>query len=243
MTAGAIIAMGGGGFSMEDTPALDDFILSHARRSPARVCFVPTASADAAPYITRFYRAFSTKPCVPADLTLFGNASLPRRPPTTADLAGFVAEQDVIYVGGGNTAHLLALWRLHGLDTIFRAAWQAGTVLCGVSAGMLCWFSAGVTDSFGLGLAPLHDGLGFVAGSACPHYDGEAARRPRYHELVAAGFPAGYAADDSAALVFTGDAVTDIVASRPGAAAYRVELVDGAVVEKRLPARLVTAGR
>lgn len=239
--AGQIIAMGGGGFSMEDNPALDDFIVSRARRSPARVCFVPTASGDAAGYVARFYRAFAAKPCVPTDLTLFGNASLPRRPPATADLAVFVADQDVIYVGGGNTAHLLALWRLHGLDTILRDAWRAGAVLCGVSAGMLCWFAAGVTDSFGAGLAPLHDGLGLIAGSACPHYDGEAARRPRYHELVASGFPAGYAADDSAALVFEGSTLTEVVASRPNAAGYRVELRDGAVVEDRLAARLLTA--
>ena len=169
-----------------------------------------------------------------------------RKPLVQSDLVGqhgFVAEQDVIYVGGGNTAHLLALWRLHGLDTILRDAWLGGTVLSGVSAGMLCWFAAGVTDSFGAGLAPLHDGLGLIAGSACPHYDGEAARRPRYHELVASGFPAGYAADDGAALVFEGATatLTEVVASRPRAAGYRVELRDGAVVEDRLPARLVTA--
>jgi dipeptidase E len=238
--AGEIIAFGGGGFSMEpDNPRLDDFILSRARRQPARICFVPTASGDSANYIVRFYRAFAGKPCVPTDLTLLGGP-LERQPRSTAELAAFVAAQDVIYVGGGNTANLLALWRTHGLDRILRDAWTAGAVLCGVSAGMICWFSAGVTDSFGP-LAPLHDGLGLIPGSACPHYDGEADRRPRYHELVEGGFPAGYAADDGAALWFTGDTLTEVVASRPDAAAYRVELRDGAVVEDRLPARLLTA--
>jgi peptidase E len=238
---GEIIAMGGGGFSMEpDNPCLDDFILSRARRQPARICFVPTASGDAATYVVRFYRAFAGRGCVPTDLTLNDNPALPRQPEATCDLAAFVADQDILYVGGGNTAHLLALWRVHGLDAIVRDAWAAGAVLCGISAGMICWFAAGVTDSYGP-LAPLHDGLGLIGGSACPHYDGEADRRPRYHELIANGFPAGYAADDGAALWFSGGTLAGVVASRPGAAGYRVELRDGAVVEERLEARLLTA--
>jgi peptidase E len=235
-----IIALGGGGFSMEASPALDDYIVSRARRHPPRVCFVPTASGDAATYLVRFYRAFAAKPCVPTDLTLFGSQSLPRQPATTADLAGFVAEQDVIYVGGGNTANMLALWRTHGLDRILRGAWEAGTVLCGVSAGMVCWFAAAVTDSFGP-LVALDDGLGLVPTSACPHYDGEPDRRPRYHALVAEGFPGGFAADDGAAICFDGETVDEVVTSRPGAGAYTVALRDGEVVEERLAARYLGA--
>jgi dipeptidase E len=130
----------------------------------------------------------------------------------------------VIYVGGGNTANLLAVWRLHGLDAILREALDGGAVLCGVSAGMNCWFDASTTDSFGPQIAPLRDGLGFVPGSACPHYHGEPQRRPAYRALVDDGFPPGWAADDGAALRFTADgAFAEGVASRPRARAYRVE--------------------
>lgn len=238
--AGHIVAMGGGGFVAEpDNPLLDDFILSLARRRPARVCFVPTASGDSAAFVARFYRAFSGR-CVPTDLTLYDPSALPRNPATTAELAGFVAEQDVFYVGGGNTAHLVALWRVHGLDRLLRDAWAGGAVLAGLSAGMLCWFQAGVTDSFG-GLEPFSDGLGFLEGSACPHYDGEPGRRPTYHRLVAGGFPAGYAADNAAALHFAGRDLVEAVSSRPGAAAYRLSRAEGRVVEEKLATRFLGA--
>jgi len=238
---GHIVALGGGGFSIEpENTLLDDFVLSLARRQPARVCFIPTASADAATYIVKFYRAFTGR-AVPADLTLYDPPSLPRRPSRTADLAAFIAEQDVFYVGGGSTANMLAIWRTHGLDQLLRDAWRAGAVMSGISAGMLCWFEAGLTDSFG-GLEPLHDGLGLLAGSACPHFDGEPERRPRFHELVRTGFPGGYAADDGAAVHFTGDSLTEVVSSRQGAAAYRIRMEGGRVVEHLLPARYLGTG-
>lgn len=218
---------------------LDDFVLSLAPRRPARICFIPTASADAATYIVRFYRAFTGR-AIPVDLTLFDPPSLPRQPSRTADLAAFIAEQDVFYVGGGSTANMLAIWRMHGVDQLLREAWRAGAVLSGISAGMICWFEAGLTDSFG-GIEPLRDGLGLLAGSACPHFDGEPERRPRFHDLVRAGLPGGYAADDGAALHFTGDALTEVVSSRQGAAAYRIQMEDGQVVEHRLPTRFLGA--
>ena len=230
--SGAIVAMGGGGFSEEpDNPLLDRFALSLARRERPRVCFVATASGDAEGYVARFYRAFAEHDCRPADLGLFD-----RR---VGDLRRFVLEQDVVYVGGGNTASLLSVWRAHGLDAILREALAAGAVLCGVSAGMNCWFEASTTDSFGPELAPLHDGLGLVSGSACPHYDGEPQRRPLYHRLVTDGFPAGYAADEGAALHLdaTG-ALVEVVASRERARGYRVERdAEGAAVERPLPTR------
>jgi dipeptidase E len=235
---GQIVAMGGGGFSMEpENPRLDDFVLSLVPRKPARVCFIPTASGDAAPYIARFYRAFSGR-ALATDLTLFGSSSLPRQPSGGAALPAFIAAQDVFYVGGGNTANLLALWRAHGLDRLLMEAWQSGAVFCGVSAGMLCWFEGGVTDSFG-SLAGLHDGLGWLPGTACPHYDSEAERRPTYHGLVAAGLAAGHAADDGAALHFVGRSLAGCVSSRRDAGVYRVERVDGQVVERRLPVRFL----
>jgi dipeptidase E len=235
---GHIVAMGGGGFSMEpDNPLMDDFVLGLSRRQPARVCFIPTASADSATYIVRFYRAFSGR-CIPIDLTLWNTPSLARQPSRTSELDTFVREQDVIYVGGGDTANLLVLWRRHGLDVLLREAYSRGAVLAGVSAGMLCWFNDGVTDSYG-GLEPLRDGLGIIDASACPHYDGESERRPTYHRLIAAGMQSGYAADDGAALHFRGQTLVEAVSSRPQASAYRVELVDKSVTESRLPVRFL----
>jgi dipeptidase E len=227
-----IVAMGGGGFSMEpENPLLDAFVLSLARRERPRACFVGTASGDSDRYVADFYRAFAALDCRPLDLGLFD-----RR---VADVRAFVLEQDVVYVGGGNTASLLAVWRTHGLDAVLAEAWAAGVVLCGISAGMNCWFRSSVTDSFDVSrLAALHDGLGLLAGSACPHYDGEEQRRPTYRRLVGEGvLEAGWAADDGAALVFAGEALEEVVASRPGAAAYRVTRDGDGVREQRLPAR------
>ncbi len=238
-TGGHIVAMGGGGFSMEpDNPRLDDFVLSLARRRPARVCFLPTASAESPAYVAKFYRAFSGR-CTPTDLTLFDSLLLPRRPPRTEDLEDFVMEQDVFYVGGGNTANLLAIWRTHGLDSLLVDAWKAGAVLAGLSAGMICWFEGGLTDSFG-GLEMLDDGLGLIPGTACPHYDGEPERRVAYRRFVANGAPAGHAADDGAALHFEGSQLSEAVGSRPTASVYRVALEDGDVVETPLPVRVLT---
>jgi peptidase E len=232
---GDIVAMGGGGFLMEpENPLLDDFVLGLSRRQPARICFAPTASADSPVFITRFYRAFTGR-AVPTDLTLWDSASLPRRPARTSDLAAFVSEQDGFYVGGGSTANLLVLWARHGLDDLLRQAWSRGAVMAGMSAGMLCWFRGGVTDSFG-GLEPLNEGLGLIDATACPHYDGEVERRPAYHRAIAAGMPAGYAADDGAALHFRGQTFVEAVSSRPPAGAYRVERRER-VIETPLPVR------
>jgi dipeptidase E len=234
-----IVAMGGGGFSMEpENPLLDRFVLSLARSERPRVCFVPTASGDSERYVAGFYRAFAAHDCRPTDLGLFERH--------VGDLRAFVLEQDVVYVGGGNTASLLAVWRAHGLDAILAEAWEAGVVLCGISAGMNCWFAESVTDSYDIAtLAPLKDGLGLLPGSACPHYDGEEQRRPTFHRLVAAGELAdGWAADDGAALVFSGTELEEVVSSRPDAAGYRVERSDDGVREQRLATRyLATAAR
>jgi dipeptidase E len=233
-----IVALGGGGFSMEpDNALLDDFVLQLARgrsggRERPRVCFIPTASGDAPLYVRNFYDAFAARAEV---------SWLPLFVRDKRDLRGFILGQDAVYVGGGNTENMLAIWRVHGLDAILREAWEAGVVMAGISAGSLCWFEAGVTDSYGLELAPFHDGLGFLAGSNCPHYDGEALRRGRYHALVADGLAAGLAADDGAALHYVGTALAEVVTSRPEAGAYRVELVDRQVVETRLPSRYLGA--
>jgi dipeptidase E len=212
--SGQILAMGGGGFMAERDSLLDSFMLSLSDASRPRVCFVPTPSGDSDRGIAVFFEAFSSRDCEPSCLRLFG---VPERP------AEHLAAQDVIYVSGGNTANALALWRLHGVDDALRAAWERGAVLGGVSAGANCWFESCVTDSFGPRLEPLHDGLGLLPGSFCPHYDGEELRRPAYRALVEDGFPAGYAADDDAAFHFVGTEVREVVSSREGACGYRVE--------------------
>jgi len=220
--------MGGGGFSMEpDNLLLDRFILSTAAVPQPKVCFVGTASGDAQTYIDNFYAAFRTLPCTPADLSLF-------KPPTT-DLRSFVMEQDVIYVGGGNTRNLIVLWREWGLDRILHEAWLAGVVMAGISAGSICWFQQGLSDSVIPGdLAPL-DCLGFLPGSNCPHYDGEPGRRPSYHRFVREGkLDAGYAADDGAALHFIGPELKAVVSSREAAKAYSVRLAGTEVEEVAL---------
>lgn len=236
---GQIVALGGGGFSSEpDNPVLDNFILSLVPKERPKVCFVPTASADSAMYLVKFYRAFSGR-AVATDLTIFDAPAVPRQPAYSSEIADYVAEQDIIYVGGGNTANLLAIWRTHGLDRVLYDAWLDGKILCGISAGMICWFKDGLTDSFG-GYAALGDGLGFIEASACPHYDGEPERPAAYHKAIEAGMVPGYAADDGAALHFRGTELVEVVASRESASAYRVELVDGRVSETRLQARYIT---
>ncbi|MGN6380468.1 MAG: Type 1 glutamine amidotransferase-like domain-containing protein, partial [Gaiellales bacterium] len=153
-----------------------------------------------------------------------------------ADLEGFLLGQDAIYVGGGNTANMLAVWRVHGVDRILAEAWRRGIVLGGMSAGGLCWFEGGSTDSFG-GLAALRDGLGLLPGSFCPPYDGEEHRQSTYREFIRNGLPGGYAADDAAALRFSERDLVEAVASREGARAFRVELDGDRVVERPLECR------
>lgn len=198
---------------MEPGEPVNDHLLELTGADEPRVLFVPTASGDSESYALAFYRAFRGRART-SDLRLFG---IP--PP---DLRGLVLEQDAIFVGGGNTANMLAVWRLHGLDAILREAWERGIVLAGTSAGSICWFAAGVTDSFRAELDGL-ECLGFLPGSNCPHYDGEERRRPAYRGLVAAGFPAGLAADDGCGLRFDGTRFVEAVAWRPGARAHRVE--------------------
>jgi peptidase E len=129
---------------------------------------------------------------------------------------------DAVLVCGGNTANMLAVWRTHGFDAILREAWEAGVLLTGWSAGMICWYEAGVTDSFGPGLEGMRDGLGLLPGSACPHYDGEELRRPVYTRLVREGFPGGIALDDGVAAHYLGAELHEVFTDRPEAGGYLV---------------------
>ena len=206
--------MGGGGFMADRRSPLDDFMLSLSDAPRPRVSFLPTPAGDSDRAIAAFFEAFADRECEPSCVRLFGTPEQP---------VERLADADVIYVSGGNTANALAVWRLHGVDDALRAAWERGAVLGGVSAGANCWFECCVTDSFGSALDPLHDGLGFLPGSFCPHYDGEELRRPVYRSLVDGGFAPGYAADDGAALHFVGTELREVVAALPSATGHRVE--------------------
>jgi len=168
-----IIALLGGGFSTEgrDSP-IDRYILSLVQNQRARICFIPTASGDSDNYISRFYTAFKADSFVPSHLALFKR--------DVVNIEGALLQQDIIYVGGGNTANLLAIWRVHGVDLALRKALDAGVVLAGISAGAMCWFRGGATDSFGGGLNPLDDGLGFISAAFCPHLTSEPARESAF---------------------------------------------------------------
>jgi dipeptidase E len=207
-----IVGLGGGGDTPEQTDRLYEYILGLTGKDRPRVLFIPTAAADDAPYTVWFYERFARR-AEASHLSTF--------PWPPENLRDVILEQDVINVSGGNTANMLAIWKVHGIDTLLREAWENGVVLCGASAGMICWFEAGVTDSFGPQLEGM-ECLGFLAGSACPHYDGEELRRPRYRELIESGFPEGTAADDGVGVHYVGTEIAEIVTCRPGAAAFQV---------------------
>jgi dipeptidase E len=222
-----IVAIGGGGFSTEsENAALDRYVLAQARRSNPAVCFLATASGDADAYIARFYAAFTRYRCRPSHVPLFGR---------TPDLEEVLSAQDVICVGGGNTKSMLAVWRDWHLPALLRRAWRSGIVLAGVSAGAICWFEFGVTDSWANRLAGLPC-LGFLPGTCCPHYDGEPERRPALQRLVAErSVPTTLALDDGAAAHFVGRKLVRIVSSRLNARGYRVHRSRSQSIETPLP--------
>jgi dipeptidase E len=205
-----LLALGGAGFTNPEAQPLDDLALELTGAPQPKACLVPTASGDASPYVAAFYRTFARRArCT--HVSLFARE--------TEDLRELVLAQDLLYIGGGNTANLLALWRLHGLDVIVREAWEQGTVLVGVSAGACALFDAGVSASFGA-IAPLYDGLGLIGGGFCPHYH---ERRITLLEMMGEGLGRGYGAGDDAALHFVGEDLHEALALSSGAAAFRVE--------------------
>jgi dipeptidase E len=213
-----ILAMGG---------FRDDKLVDHglALARGGRILYVPTADREDTGPVVFWYDRLRDRGTM-THLNFF--------PWPPAGLRELTLAQDVIFVGGGNTANAIAIWRLHGFDEILREAWQEGVLLMGWSAGMICWFEHGVTDSFGPDLAAM-ECLGFLPGSACPHYDGEERRRPVYTQLVADGLPPGIAADDDVGVHYIGTELQEIVSSREGATAYRVT----ASGEQPLDARLL----
>lgn len=227
-----VLAIGGGGFSVAGRPTpLDDYLLSLPGLECPRLCFVPTASGDDAAYLDRFYTSFAQRRCTLTHLALFQRD---RR-----DLRELLLEQDIIFVGGGNTVNLLAVWRAHGVDMVMREAYQRGVVLAGISAGALCWFEGGTTDSFS-DLVPLHDGLGILSGSVCPHYSLDSARQTLYHQAIRDGLKPGLAIDDGAAAHYLDEQLAQTVGEVQGCACHAVAILSGSVEETRLPTRYLS---
>jgi peptidase E len=225
---------GRGPYDWTPGPVFDlAFELAGAPAAP-KLCYLGTATGDDPARIGGVYGAFAGSRVEVSHCSLFPM-------PTVPDLRAHLLAQDVIWVGGGSVANLLAVWRVHGLDDVFREAWQAGVVLGGVSAGSLCWHAGGTTDSYGPDLRPVTNGLGLIPGSNGVHYDSEEQRRPLYHRLVADGtLPPGYATDDGVGLVYRGTELAEAVADRADRAAYQVSPgADGGVVETRLEPRLL----
>jgi dipeptidase E len=225
MTDQVIVPIGGGRFC----DGMAQFLTGLTGEERPRLLYIGTASAEDASSALRMHDQFAPY----AEVT-----RLEFFPWPPEDLRATVLEQELIFVGGGNTANMLAIWRLHGVDELVREALERGVVLSGSSAGGICWFEHGVTDSFGPQLERM-DCLGFLAGSFCPHWDDEEHRRPRYHELLEEGFPAGYAADAGVGLQFVNRALQEVVACDEGSKAYRLEVRDDEVVEEPIEARVL----
>jgi len=196
-------------------PALTRYVLGLTGKARPKILFVPTASGDEAGGLLTFYQSLAGVACEPSHLAVFHR--------TVDDVAGLIAAQDVVMVGGGNTANMLAIWRLHGVEDALRSAYRGGTILTGWSAGCICWFEAGITDSFTPQLGPLRDGVRLLEGSACPHYDSEERRRPVYAREIAAGLPPGIALEDAVAASYEDERLAEIVSARPDGRAFRVD--------------------
>jgi dipeptidase E len=215
-----ILALGGHEFSRRSgNEALRDYMLELARAERPRICLLPTASGDAREQISAFRQSLGAIDCIPSELSLF------RLEGERLALREHLLRQDVIYVGGGSMRNLLAIWRAHGIDRILREAWEGGTVLCGQSAGAMCWFEWGVSRSTGAAM-PVR-GLGFLPGSLSVHYHRDPDRRRMFIDAVALVIPPGYGIDDGTGLFFEGTELVEAVSAKPGALAWRVESANG----------------
>src|SRR5580692_1101773 len=226
-----VVAIGGGMLMpREGIPLYVDYAIKLSGKATPRLCVLNQAVGDDPAYYLRFYDRLANSPAEVRHLSLFPM-------PNVEDPEDFLLSQDIIFVGGGSVANMVAVWRVHGLDVIMRKAWQSGIVLAGSSAGGICWFEGGTTDSFGRSLRAFTDGLGLLAGSYCPHYNSEGGRRPLYHRLITDGtLSAGIACDDGAAAHFVDDTLVELIADRPDASAYRVA---SGVTETRLATRFL----
>jgi peptidase E len=232
-----VIAVGGGMLMPRDAvPSHVSYALELTGRPNPKLCVINTATGDDPQSILRFYDRLVPTSAKVSHLALFPM-------PNVADPEDHLMSQDIIFVGGGSVANMVAVWRVHRIDEILRKAWQAGIILAGSSAGGICWFEGGTTDSFGIRLRPFTDGLGMLAGSFCPHYNSEAQRRPLYRRLVGdRTLPGGLACDDGAAGHYVDDALAELITDRRGGTAYRVTPDEaGGAIEEPLPTRFLEA--
>ena len=234
-TSGGFLPTHLGAYQWRRGPLIEHAIKLAGKPDRARFCYLGTAQGDSLNGIAGYYRAFAGSDVRTSHLELFSMPNVP-------DVRAHLLAQDVIWVGGGSVANLLALWRLHGVDEALRECWEAGVVLGGVSAGSICWHLGGPTDSFGPELRPITNGLGLLPYGNGVHYDSEAQRRPLLHRLVAEGtLPTSYATDDGVGLSYAGTDLVEAVADRPAVAAYRIERdASGEVIETRIEPRLLT---
>jgi peptidase E len=228
-----VIAIGGGMMMPTgNVPLHIDYALGLTGKREPRICVLNTAAGDDPRWAMLMYDRLAGHPARLSHLALFPM-------PNVSDPADLLLSQDVIFVGGGSVANMLAVWRVHELDVIMRKAWHAGIVLAGSSAGGICWFEGGTTDSFGRELRPFTDGLGLLSGSFCPHYNSEPGRRPLYHRLIIDGtLPPGIACDDGVGAHFVDETLTEVLADRPESGAYRVS---AGAIETPLPVRYLGA--
>jgi dipeptidase E len=234
-----ILALGGGGFLMENRHSpIDQYIVKLAGKVRPRICFVSTPNGDLPEGIDKFYEAYGPLNCEPSHLAFF-------RKPSPGAIALVSIEDtllgmDAIFVGGGNTRSALGVWREWGLHEVFQRALLSGVLLCGMSAGAICWFESGLTDSaWGAGLQPLRC-LGFLGGACSVHYQSDPLRKALLHELVAArGGGEGIGIDDYAGVLYEDGRIARVLSWRRGAAAHRVAWRDRQIVEEFLPGESV----
>jgi peptidase E len=228
-----IIALGGGGFSDENNTLLDDYILSQASTRKPKVCFLPTASGDSENYVVKFYLRFLSRGAKVSYLSVFNSSGV-------KDLEGFLMSQDIIYVGGGNSLNLLALWREHGIDTILKEAYTNGTILAGASAGMVCWYREFLTDSYiGNMLKPYYKGLNIISESCCPHYD-DPRRITEYRGCIKNGtLSSGIGVDGCVGVHYIDGQIKRVVSSVPKKTAYNVYKENNKVKEIPLEVELL----
>ena len=218
-----VIAIGGGGFGRtQESNLIEQYILDQTSQVKPNICFIPTATGDLDPYIVNYYSVFSKLNCHPSHISFFKR---------TIDLEEHIAKQDIIFVGGGNTKSMLAVWKEWGLDTILKKAYDNGIIMSGVSAGAICWFEHGLTDSWASELK-LMECMNFIPGNCAPHYDEEAERRPATKKLlVSKEIDFMYGIEGGAALHFINEKPNLTVRFNDNKQAYNVKISDNQLVE------------
>ena len=224
MSSRNIIAIGGGGFGRNPGEGvIEEYILKQTRKKKPNICFIPTATGDNEAYKVNYYETFSKLSCHPTHLDFFKR---------TPDLKKLISNQDAIFIGGGNTKSMLAVWREWGLDILLKKAYKTGTVMSGVSAGAICWFQNGITDSWSASLKVIPC-MNIIRGSCCPHYDEEPERKPTVKKLLSTKkFKNIFAIDGGAALHIKEESIYKSIVFKEDKSAYQVSVDDKKIIEK-----------